>query len=167
MYTFVQALIREVAYGTLARRDRKARHVAAARFFESLGDPELAGALAAHYIAAYRAAPEGPEGEAVAAQARISLVAAADRAISLGAASQAVDFLRQALEVTTGEAERADLLDRAGEAANTSARNDLAEPPLARSDRHSGATWRSGRRDPNVRVARADSVRRSQAGNRE
>ena len=130
MYTFVQALIREVAYGTLARRDRKARHVAAARFFESLGDPELAGALAAHYIAAYRAAPEGPEGEAVAAQARISLVAAADRAISLGAASQAVDFLRQALEVTTGDAERADLLDRAGEAANTSARNDLAEPLL-------------------------------------
>ncbi len=130
MYTFVQALIREVAYGTLARRDRKTRHVAAARFFESLGDPELAGALAAHYVAAYHAAPDGAEGEAVAAQARISLVAAADRATALGAASQAVDFLRQALEVTTGEAERADLLDRAGEAATTSARNDLAEPLL-------------------------------------
>lgn len=130
MFAFVQALIREVAYGTLAKRDRKVRHVAAARFFESLGDPELAGALAAHYIAAYRAAPEGPEAEAVAAQARISLVAAADRATSLGAASQAVDFLRQALEVTTGEAERADLLDRAGDAATTSARNDLAEPLL-------------------------------------
>ncbi len=130
MYAFVQALIREVAYGTLAKRDRRARHVAAARFFESLGDPELAGALAAHYIAAYRAAPEGPEGEAVAAQARISLVAAADRALSLGAASQAVDFLRQGLEVTSGDGERADLLDRAGEAATTSARNDLAEPLL-------------------------------------
>ena len=40
-YAFVQALIREVAYNTLARRDRKTRHLAAARFFESLGTDEL------------------------------------------------------------------------------------------------------------------------------
>ena len=52
---FVQALIREVAYATLAKRDRRARHLAAARYFESLGDDELAGALATHYLAAYRA----------------------------------------------------------------------------------------------------------------
>ena len=127
MYAFVQALIREVAYGTLANRDRRARHLAAARFFDSLDDPELAGALAAHFVAAYRAAPDGPEGEAVAAQARVSLRAAADRAEALGAARQAVTFLEQALEVTTGDAERADLLDRAGEAATTAARADLAE----------------------------------------
>ncbi|MEX1168675.1 MAG: hypothetical protein WEE50_00890, partial [Chloroflexota bacterium] len=127
MFAFVQALIREVAYGTLARRDRRARHLAAARFFESLGDPELAGALAAHYVAAYRAAPDGPEGEAVAAQARISLSAAADRALALGASDQAVGFLSQALEVTTDPGDRADLLDRAGEAAAAAARADLAE----------------------------------------
>ena len=36
-YAFVQALIREVAYNTLARRDRKARHLAAARYFEASG----------------------------------------------------------------------------------------------------------------------------------
>ena len=54
-YGFVQALIREVAYGTLARRDRRARHLAAARYFEALGDEELAGALATHYLDAYRA----------------------------------------------------------------------------------------------------------------
>ena len=36
-YTFVQALIREVAYGTLARPERKVRHLAAARWFEALG----------------------------------------------------------------------------------------------------------------------------------
>ena len=51
-YAFVQALIREVAYGTLAKRDRRSRHLAAARYFESLGEDELAGALAAHYLAA-------------------------------------------------------------------------------------------------------------------
>ncbi len=45
-YRFVQALIREVAYATLSRRDRRARHLAAARYFEGLGDDELAGVLA-------------------------------------------------------------------------------------------------------------------------
>ena len=37
-----------------ALRDRRARHLAAARYFEGIGDDELAGALAAHYVAAYR-----------------------------------------------------------------------------------------------------------------
>jgi predicted ATPase len=56
-YAFVQALIREVAYNTLARKDRKARHLAAARFFEGLGSDELAGALAGHYLAAHARVP--------------------------------------------------------------------------------------------------------------
>jgi len=67
-YAFVQALIREVAYNTLAKRDRKSRHLAAARFFEGLGTDELAGALAGHYLAAHENATEGPEAEALAAQ---------------------------------------------------------------------------------------------------
>src|SRR2546430_12163247 len=53
-YAFVQALIREVAYNTLARRDRKTRHLAAARYFESLATDELAAGLAQHYLAAQR-----------------------------------------------------------------------------------------------------------------
>ena len=36
-YGFIQSLIREVAYGTLARRERRSRHLAAARYFESRG----------------------------------------------------------------------------------------------------------------------------------
>ena len=73
MYAFVQSLIREVAYGTLARRDRRARHLAAARYFEAIGDDELAGALASHYVAAHEASDEGPEADAIAAQARLAL----------------------------------------------------------------------------------------------
>ena len=117
MYAFVQALIREVAYGTLARRDRRVRHLAAARFFESLGEDELAGALAAHYIAAWQAAPDGPEGDAVAIQARLALVGAADRAMNLGSPEGAIGFLDQALLVTTDAAERAPILERVGRAA--------------------------------------------------
>jgi hypothetical protein len=93
-YSFVQALIREVAYRTLARRDRKERHLAAARFFEALGSDELAGALAGHYLAAYRSAPDGDESGAIAAQARIALRAAGERAVALGSHDQALTFLR-------------------------------------------------------------------------
>src|SRR5438105_8575822 len=83
-FSFVQALIREVAYNTLAKRDRKTRHLAAARFFESLGSDEIAGGLAGHYLAAHANAADGPEADALAAQAQISLRAAAERAIALG-----------------------------------------------------------------------------------
>jgi tetratricopeptide (TPR) repeat protein len=126
-YAFVQSLVREVAYNTLARRDRKARHLAAARFFESLGSDELAGALAGHYLAAYRNAPEGAEANAVAAQARIALRAAAERATALGSHTQAVAFLEQALSVTTDPRDRALLLERAGSSASLAADHEAAE----------------------------------------
>ncbi len=131
-YAFVQALIREVAYGTLARRDRKTRHLAAARFFEVLGSDELAGALAGHYLAAHANAAEGPEADALAGQARIALRGAAERAAALGAHDQAVAFLEQALTVTDDNAERADLLDRAGQEATEAGRYAAAEDLLRR-----------------------------------
>ncbi len=116
-YAFVQALIREVAYGTLARADRKARHLAAARWFETLGEGELAGALAGHYLAAHRNSPPGPEADALGVQARLALKAAAERAAALGSYRQALGFLRQALEITDDPAERAALWERAADAA--------------------------------------------------
>ena len=131
-YAFVQALIREVAYNTLARRERKVRHLAAARYFESLGSEELAGGLAGHYLAAYQNAGEGPEAEALASQARIALRAAAERAMRLGAPGQAVGFFDQALSVARDDAERADLLQRAGDAAGVASINDIAEDRLRR-----------------------------------
>ena len=132
-YAFVQALIREVAYNTLAKRDRKTRHLAAARFFESLGTDEIAGGLAGHYLAAHANAADGPEADALAAQARISLRAAAERAIALGSADQAIVMLRQALSVTTDANDEAELLERAGEIASSAGRHDDAEAFLLRS----------------------------------
>ena len=151
-YTFLQALIREVAYNTFAKKDRKARHLAAARFFEQLGSDELAGALAGHYLAAHANATEGPEAEALAAQARIALRAAADRAASLGAHDQAVAFLEQALTVTTDPADEAELLERAGESAMTAARHDRSETLLRR------AIELHRQRDDRIAAARAMAV---------
>ena len=125
-FAFVQALIREVAYSTLALRDRRARHLAAARHFESIGDEELAGALAAHYVSAYRSSADGPESDALAGQARISLRAAADRATALGVPGQAIIFLEQAIELSADPADKAELRERAGRAALDSARADVS-----------------------------------------
>ncbi len=129
-FAFVQALIREVAYNTLARADRKARHLAAARFFESVGADELAGALAGHYLAAHASAAEGPEADALAAQARVALRGAAERAAALGSHEQALTFLEQALTVTPDRSEAAELLERAGEAASAMGRHETAERHL-------------------------------------
>jgi class 3 adenylate cyclase/tetratricopeptide (TPR) repeat protein len=112
-YAFVQALIREVAYNTLSRKDRKARHLAAARYFEAMETDELAGGLAGHYLAAQRLAADEAEANALAAQARIALRGAAERAAALGSYEQARTFLEQALEVTTDPADRAELHERA------------------------------------------------------
>jgi class 3 adenylate cyclase/predicted ATPase len=118
-FAFVQALIREVAYSTLSLRDRRTRHLAAARFFESLGDDELAGALAAHYLAAYRATTDPEEAAPLGTQARLALRGAAERAEALGSVRQAIAFLIQALDVATEDQERADLLERIVKAAQT------------------------------------------------
>lgn len=126
-YAFVQALIREVAYNTLAKRDRRDRHLAAARFFEALGLDELAGALAGHYLAAHANSPAGPEADALAIQARIALVGAADRASALGSPVQAFTFLEQAIRIEVDGANQPELLERAASAAIASGRYERTE----------------------------------------
>ena len=112
-YAFVQALIREVAYSTLSLRDRRTRHLAAARYFEALGDEELAGALAAHYVSAYKRRRRAPRPRRSAGQARIALRAAAaraERSVRPPRRSRSCDRRSRS---TTVEADRADLLEQA------------------------------------------------------
>ncbi|HSG87467.1 MAG TPA: adenylate/guanylate cyclase domain-containing protein [Candidatus Limnocylindrales bacterium] len=125
-YGFTQALVREVAYSTLAKRDRRTRHLAAARYYESLGDEAAAGVLAMHYVDAYEAAPEGAEGEAVAAQARIALRGAADRATALGSHESALAYLERARAVTSDPSEEAALLESLGTEARQAGRHEAA-----------------------------------------
>jgi class 3 adenylate cyclase/tetratricopeptide (TPR) repeat protein len=132
-YGFVQALVRDVAYGTLARRDRRARHLAVARHLESLGNDELAGALASHYLAAYRASTEGPEADALATQARITLAGAAQRAAALGAHDQAVAVVEQALALRMPPAAQAALLEIATRSAHSAGHHVAAEQLARRS----------------------------------
>jgi class 3 adenylate cyclase/predicted ATPase len=122
-YMFVQALVREVAYQNLAKADRRQRHLAAARYFEGLGSDELSGILASHYLAAYQASRPGEEADALAAQARIALMAAAERASALHSGRQALAHLEQAMIVTHDPAEQALLHLRAAELGDLSSRD--------------------------------------------
>ncbi|CAN5718265.1 hypothetical protein BH24CHL5_BH24CHL5_07280 [soil metagenome] len=140
-YTFVQAIVREVAYNQLARDERRARHLAAARWFESRGDDELAGVLAEHYLAALRNARPGPEAQALAGQSRIALRAAADRAAGLGSHPLAETYILRALDLTAEPVEQAALYVRAGDEASD------ANPTRARDHYERAATLYRGAGD--------------------
>jgi len=125
-YRFVQGLLREVAYERLAKRERLARHLAAARYFEELDDPELAGIVTTHYLEAHRLSPEGAERDAIAAKARTTLLDAATRSRELHAYAGEQRFLEQALAFAPDPADERQILGRLAEAAFAAAK-ELAE----------------------------------------
>ncbi len=131
-YGFVQALVRDVAYGTLTKRDRKVLHLAAGVHFESLEDDEIVDATASHYLDAYRSAPDDPDADGIRAHAAELLQRAADRSSRLGSHEQAMRFLELALDVTADPAKQSDLLRATGMAAGSSGRYELAESYLKR-----------------------------------
>jgi tetratricopeptide (TPR) repeat protein len=75
-------------------------------------------------VAAHEASDAGVEADAIAAQARLALTGAADRAAALGSHDQAIAYLEQGLAITTEPAQRAALLDRAARSAASAARED-------------------------------------------
>jgi predicted ATPase len=116
-YGFLQALVQRVAYDTLSRRDRKAKHLAAADYLaEAAGvEPdEIAEVIAAHYLDAYRADADADDATAIRDDARAWLERAAERATSLAAAEEAQRAFEAAADLADAPAERAGLLERAG-----------------------------------------------------
>ena len=119
-YGFLQALVQHVAYETLARRDRKARHLAAAGFLEREAgvDPdEIAEVIAAHYVDAHAADPAADDADVVKGQARDWLCRAGERAAALAAPEDARRAFDHAARLADAEEERARLLERAGDMA--------------------------------------------------
>jgi tetratricopeptide (TPR) repeat protein len=119
-YGFLQALVQKVAHDTLSRREQKARHLAAARYFESArgdDDGELVEVVAAHYLDAYAAGPTDDDAAEIKAMARERLSQAGERAHSLAASSDAERYFKQAADLADDELIQAGLLERAGEMA--------------------------------------------------
>ncbi len=129
-YEFLHALVQKVAYDTLSRRERKARHLAVARYLEAewgRDDPEVVEVVAAHFLEAYRAAPDDDDAAAIKATASERLTRAAERAASLAANEEAQRYFADAAGLADEPLTRAELLERAGEMARTGARFDEAE----------------------------------------
>ena len=115
-YRFLQALVREVAYSTLARKDRRARHLAAAAHLEKEvedASDALAGIIAQHLLDALDATSStDPERGVVAQRARVLLTAAAERAEALGSPEEALQAVRTALRLDPEPAEALGLHER-------------------------------------------------------
>jgi class 3 adenylate cyclase len=127
-YGFLQDLVRHVAYETLARRDRRDRHLAAAAYLASAfpDEDDVVEVVASHYVAAYDAQPDAEDAAEVKEKAREALVRAAERAATLAAASEAQRYFEQAARLAADEPQRAELLVRAGEMAGRGGQPDEA-----------------------------------------
>ena len=117
-YGFVQSLIGEVVYNRLPRQEKRAKHLAAAAYYETLHDPELAGVISGHFMGAFDATPEGAERAALIDHAVRSLTDAADRAVELHSHAQAMALLDDAIEMAVDEEVRAELRLKASESAD-------------------------------------------------
>ncbi|MEO8511010.1 MAG: AAA family ATPase [Chloroflexota bacterium] len=129
-FTFVQDLVRELAYRTIARADRAAMHLAVARHLDSLDGAELVERVASHLASAYEANPTDPAVEASVERARELFRHAARRALAVHSPDRALVVLERALTMAPGDAERRLLLEEAASAARLSGRLEVAEHHL-------------------------------------
>ena len=102
-YRFSHDMLRQVAYDTLSKHDRKTRHLAVAEHlrtaFAADGE-EVADVIARHYLDALAVVPDDPDIDAVRRQAVDSLIRAGERAARTGALSSAGALFAQAAELT-------------------------------------------------------------------
>jgi class 3 adenylate cyclase/tetratricopeptide (TPR) repeat protein len=143
-YAFAQSMLRSVAYETLARRERKHRHLAAAeylqRVFATQGE-EVAEVIATHLLDAYHAAADDPDAGELQVRAAAALRRAARRAVTVGAPEVAQRAYLTASE-HADPGEQPALLQAAGEMALQAGR---AEDALALLDTAADAYTGAGR----------------------
>ncbi|HET7745257.1 MAG TPA: AAA family ATPase [Gaiellaceae bacterium] len=109
---FAHALVRDVAYGQIARAERASKHRRVAEWIESLGRPEdHAEMLAYHWSSALELVrASGGEDDLLAERTRRALRDAGDRAFSLNSFAVAASQYEEALELWPEDAERPRLL---------------------------------------------------------
>ena len=133
-YRFTQDMLRQVAYDTLSRRDRKTRHLTVAAHLRTAfpGDgEEVAEVIARHYRDALEAVPGDPDTAEIRRQAISALVRAGERAERTGAPARAAASYAAAADLiladppgaagTAGPSSAGLLWERAANAADTSA----------------------------------------------
>jgi class 3 adenylate cyclase len=146
-YGFAQNMLRQVAYETLSRRDRKARHLKVAAHLRAAfpGDgEEVAEVIARHYTDALDAVPGDPDTSEIRGQAIAALTRAAERSVRTGAPAQAATSYAAAARLTQADtrdrqqAAAAGLWEHAAAAALT---NDDSATALEQAD-HAAELYR-------------------------
>jgi class 3 adenylate cyclase/predicted ATPase len=105
-YRFTQNMLRQVAYDTLSRRDRKARHLKVAGYLRAAfpGDgEEVADVIAQHYLDALEAVLDDPDAADIREQAIGALTRAAERADRTGAPALASTSFATAAQLTQAD----------------------------------------------------------------
>jgi len=116
-YAFLQDLLRQVAYETMPRVDRKTRHLAVAACFEHgshEAEQEAAEIVASHYLTALELDPDAEDAVDIEVRARTTLIRAGERAAALAASESAQRYFERALELADSPLDRADLHERSG-----------------------------------------------------
>src|SRR5207247_4517847 len=106
-YSSLHGLVKQVAYTRISKRERKAKHLAAASFIRQTweGDEdEVVEVGASHYLQAYELDPSAEDALKIRDEAREMLERAGDRAASLGASHEAQRYLEQAASLCDVEA---------------------------------------------------------------
>ena len=118
-FRFVQTVVRQVAYGTLTRRDRKARHLVVADHLAAEGEraAEIAQVIAQHLLDAVHASgPDDGDVEELRRRAAEQLVTAGDRACALSSFSDGKRAYAAALELVVDDVPRAHVLAKLAKA---------------------------------------------------
>ena len=118
-YGFLQDLLKRIAYETLSRADRKARHLAAANHLERTmsSEFEFVEVVAAHYLDAYDAAPDADDAPSLRSRAGERLMRAGERAACVAAHAEAQRYYEKAAALADDAIVQATLLEHAGDAA--------------------------------------------------
>jgi class 3 adenylate cyclase/tetratricopeptide (TPR) repeat protein len=129
--TFVQDMMREVAYGTLSRRDRRSYHEAVIEQLTAADEAQDIEPIAEHLLAAHSAAgAHQVEAGAIARRAVHALRRAAEHAEAQHAPQRALAHLDRALALAEEPHLRAELAESAAIAARAAARFNVAESHL-------------------------------------
>jgi len=151
-YGFLQDIVRTVAYETLARKDRKDKHLKVAGYLVRAwgeDEEEIVEVVASHLLEAYRLAPDADDAAPIGEQARRMLIRAAERSASMAASAEAQSYFQQAAELTSSALERAELTERTGQMAWTLGR---AEEAAAHYEEATGLFEDSGQTHQSARV---------------
>ena len=118
-FGFLQDLLKRVAYETLSKKERKARHLAAAAHLATAwaDEQEIVEVVASHYLDAYRLLPDAEDAQEIKRKAREALARAGERAASLAATVEAARVFAAAAELADEPLDEAELRAKAGRAA--------------------------------------------------